>query len=889
MKAELRDPSLNTDELLKKVDLITEQAASTIEKVREDNPFTEEGQQERNDKVKSKLEQAKENYAKAQEEQDQARKDFDNAVQKTLDTIEQSMQQHKDDKQVQQRQDAVRTQSENTKKEIAKQDSNSQPALNKLQETSHNAKNALNGKTKEQDAVVASLKKAQQSQKEHVAASHKERKARGALQNEARQAHRTMIREAESLVKKLSKSEQSTHKQDIEKLQQAIDDGKKTDAPKSLEGVAKTEASIKSLELAKQTFADAVNETRKKALAQSDKQLKSVQELAKEIKGLKDSSELNTEEVVKAIKEESVKNKIEEKAEHLRDKLQTGTEQEKDQRKESFKLDAKEAVAVAEEASQQKKEGTNGGEEGEQVSAEQEMGEGQSESEKSGPLSALLSKALAEKMGLDDGGDDAGGQEGEAANSTKQSAGSGHGVEVEIEGELRRKLMSPQWRTRKLSMNTQKEILSKNAVTVVSKEPPVLRFAKPTLQSEQTNTLQISQDIYVGKLHKREVATLNPNRPRKAHPKFADTDFCAVPFCTTVPKLDGDPSDWNLEHTRLSPGKDVFMQWRPDGLYVLALVQDKSGQFEKADKKTMEDNFWNFDCMEIWFDMKNSKAAKTAQHACQQFWVAPQLPGIRDRNELWEVVWGGHGYKAQRNGQGKQYVGSKVHPGNTGYNIEYFIPRAHLTNLKFFRAGQVIGFLYAINHSSNYSIMTSSLRNYNPNFHYSSQPSSWGNLQLLGTDAALNTLTAEGTAAEYPTVEVSKSLGLMVNDPDSNTDIGAINAVTVRVRNRYGFDGNEKNAEGELLGDWEDVRLQETGKNTGVFKGWVRTTLLPSTTGDEKLGVQPGDILDVDYNDYVRMAGEYDQKMHVEVQVVSPVYNVEGANKNPDVKEPSVQ
>ena len=81
----------------------------------------------------------------------------------------------------------------------------------------------------------------------------------------------------------------------------------------------------------------------------------------------------------------------------------------------------------------------------------------------------------------------------------------------------------------------------------------------------------------------------------------------------------------------------------------------------------------------------------------------------------------------------------------------------------------------------------------------------------------------------------------------------------------------------KLLGDWEDVRLRETGKATGLFEGWLKTTLLPSINGDEKLGVQQGDILDVFYNDAIQRAGEYNRRLDAEVHVVAPVHLVTGA------------
>ncbi|MDP6503631.1 MAG: hypothetical protein QF886_08455, partial [Planctomycetota bacterium] len=199
--------------------------------------------------------------------------------------------------------------------------------------------------------------------------------------------------------------------------------------------------------------------------------------------------------------------------------------------------------------------------------------------------------------------------------------------------------------------------------------------------------------------------------------------------------------------------------------------------------------------------------------------------------------------------------------------------------------GQVLGFHYVINHGvakgqeSDPNLIEPFVQPYNMKVHYSSHPNSWGNLQLLGTDGNLNILGPDGKPSERPIAEVSKVLGMQVIDPDSNTDTAIRNHMTLRVRNRVGFNGDTTSPDGRLLGDWEDLRLTETGRSTGIFEGWLKLTVLPSINGDGRLNAQSGDLLDISYNDFIKTAGEYNQKLAATVHVVAPVFSVEGGRK----------
>ena len=868
------DSEAPKETVLEAVQELTQHSQEQLAILRQQNPYTDEALQIPVQDSQNALQDAETEWTQAIKQEQAARAEFEKSGQAAIQQLTDTLAEHRADAGVQKAQATTKRLAQEAQARLQDKQRKTQDATAKINELQAHAQRVLKDRLTAAQAQsnAAQVKQAHQARADHQRAREQLVKKRNEVMRRALQHHQQVLKEADQLQRRFARTK--SLEEPMSALKKQLDAHRRQGTPKDAEQLHKLQQATAALDQARKTFAQAVNQERTQSLASTERALQELQALTRDVAALQGlNQEQQRDATIAAIKETMLSERIAQKAEHLHKQLRQGTDSEKKQRAEQFQLTASDAVSAAQQQQAEKSATVKG--------AADEASTEQKQTLPHLSMSASLQNILAQKIDRVSTRAEQDDKAEKHSDETPIQAAVSSGFRgIEVDAKALGQRLHSRWQFRKLSLAEKKEILVRNAVSALAQPPPVLRFARPTLDAAKENERVGSADVYVGQISKREIASLDPNRPRQSHPQFQKTDFSAVPFCQSIPTLDGDPSDWDLERTRLHAGKDVFMQWRPDGLYVLALIRDKSGSFEQAAIEQMQQNFWDYDTMEIWFDMKNSKAKKTDQHACQQFWACPKLPGIERDHQLWEIVWGAHGRKLLRSGPGKPYIGSRVHDDQRGYNLEYFIPRALLTNLNYFRAGQVLGFLYVINSSHNPEHMQSSLEHFNPHFHYSSQPSSWGNLQLLGTDAVLHTLTASGEAAEYPSVEVSQSLGLMVTDPDSNTDIGAVNAVTVRVKNRYGFDGRERDADGVELGDWEDVRLLETGKNTGVFKGWVSTTLLPSATGDQKVGVQPGDKLDVLYSDYVRMAGEYDEKMQVEVAVVSPILQVTGAQRS---------
>ncbi|PCJ61856.1 MAG: hypothetical protein COA79_06055 [Planctomycetota bacterium] len=708
---------------------------------------------------------------------------------------------------------------------------------------------------------------------------------------------RKEINENRKLQSNMTKKEQVKNK--TKEDQNQLNKAYKESTSKDLKTLEKSLKKLEQVKAHQEQVAKNLDEKRENTIEQHDRKIEALESLAKDIQSLaKDFLTDNKEKILNKLKEDAINAKIEEKSETLEKNLASGSKKDKKERAKSFKLMAKDTVKAtleSEAADNEEAESENdeeseatADEESEGLDSEDQESEGEGESDqenKSKKALASLQESLSESLGLEEGEGKGQGEKDE--EKKKKDGGKGQRGAVESNSKLTTKLVDIIRNKRKiykrtiLSDKTKREILTQNKNYNLPKEPPILRFAKPTANGKVENPPTPSAQVYVGKITKREGPKLNPERKRKAHPKFIKGDFHAIPHLNKSPVIDAIPSEWNLKKSKVGSAQKVHFAWRPEGLYIYASVRDKSSHFERGSAQAMLSSFWEYDVIELWLDMKNAKSGNTAKNDCQQFFLAPSLPGGRRKAELREVIWSTRGVRAKKDrslSEGKRIIASKIHSDRKGYDLECFISRANIRNLEFFKAGQVLGFLYVIDHGPNHNLEDGSLKNYKHGYPYSENPKAWGNLQLLGTDAKITTLAANGKPTDYPSVEISQPLGIMVTDQDSNTDTASVNYVVVRVKNRYGFNGKKMDNRGNDLGDWEDIRLRETGKSTGIFKGWISTTLMPSTVGDNKLGVQPGDILDVKYNDYVKMAGEYNKKLNVEVHVTSPVLIVNGAN-----------
>jgi hypothetical protein len=202
-----------------------------------------------------------------------------------------------------------------------------------------------------------------------------------------------------------------------------------------------------------------------------------------------------------------------------------------------------------------------------------------------------------------------------------------------------------------------------------------------------------------------------------------------------------------------------------------------------------------------------------------------------------------------------------------GYTTEVFIPRS-LFKVPVFCPGWYIGF--------DCFVVTGELKLAKPTGRgwiqtkpdirtFGNFPERWGDLLLLGTDARLVIQDAAPTWARSEAVIPGRSYLITVIDPDRNVNLAAEDAVMV---------SGEVAWPGETRANDVDIFiLQETGKNTSIFQGYVNTQ--PGRGGQVQgiLEMMPGQEARFGYVDFADSQGRrnviYEQKLPVVCEVMA--------------------
>lgn len=776
------------------------------------------------------------------------------------------------------------------------------------------------------DELLKSVKAEKNEKNENKFTEEQIKESKGSLENaqkifndvktELSKDEQVIKKELETLKKNMSEKEKAENKDAVTGLESAV---------KSLAQSKAVEPKLAALDQA-ESMMDAIksniNEQRKDTLAKSQEQLQKIKDLANEIsEGIQSPSEKKSKDsIVAEIEKQAMTNALSEKTETFEKFLAENESENPDKQSKEFKEEAKDNIEAAikrnsenedskeaadqsaeEEASAEESSAEemseDSGEEGEKSKSKEKgkgkkgQGKGSSESETDQENSALA-KALADKV--DANGKKGNGKEegkgiddGTEKNEKSKTPGKGNGQRLDGNSksptEIAHNIIlrsSKVFNKAAVSAEDEKRIFTENINYEAIRIPPVIKFAKPTANGLPLEIREPSLEIFTGAEIVKTKAIekpKNPERDRIKHEKFTKGNFAAIPYLKNKPVVDGKSNDWHLDKSWVKNDKRIAMGWRSDGFYFFATIRDRTEKFESTNASDMFATWWRFDCVELWVDMQNSKSDDTNKFDCQQFTFWPALTNIRSEPELYEVLWGKRAKntvfkdrKIQVKNDSQNVIASIEHPDHRGYDIEVFIPCENLLNKDFFKGGQVAGFLYIINHGN--LVEDSSLEFYKEGFDgYSSHPSSWGNIQLLGTDAKIEQIDFDKKVIKEKIIEASTNLTLQVTDQDSNQDPNIIDKVTVRVKNENNFDGIKSEDT-----DWEDIKFTETGKNTGVFTGTITLTVAPSKPDDNAICAQPGDILHAYYNDHIQIAGEYDEKTHLTIKVVAPIIKVAG-------------
>ena len=336
-----------------------------------------------------------------------------------------------------------------------------------------------------------------------------------------------------------------------------------------------------------------------------------------------------------------------------------------------------------------------------------------------------------------------------------------------------------------------------------------------------------------------------------AQPNFKTHRFSGVPFLTdNAITIDGDLSDWKdvapleldpvLKGARQPKVKPVhqtgYVAYCPKGLLVAVAAIDTSGKIENH--RPFSD-FWHNDCVEIFIDTVNSKCSARGETHTHQFFGYPFGHVSADEEgggyESVAVFEGKHlDWKRKRYSQ-EELPSAGKHTDN-GWTFEMLIPKVLLRKGEIL-PGRICGFNLQLDTGSDLYYYWTCAELINPSRH----PNTWGDIQLLGSDAKIEIVDEEGEQA-VESVLPGQPVRVRITDPDMNLNDLKKDKVSTTLCT--------------LGGDVETLVLEETDRGSGVFLGAVRTKLNIGAEEAGALEVFEGETVTVEYVDQARAYGE---------------------------------
>ena len=382
-------------------------------------------------------------------------------------------------------------------------------------------------------------------------------------------------------------------------------------------------------------------------------------------------------------------------------------------------------------------------------------------------------------------------------------------------------------------------------------------------------------------------------------PTFANSPrFEGIPFLTRFPRLDGDLSDWGrLRPLMLKPvgpvGEPVlvYAAWNYQGFFFGYRVRQDAERFyfpslwqQTANHNTGEVWYlrvqgvdWAFrgDYLRLMFDTLDARNDNRGEPHTQEFVVFPlgtesdpNLPGIE------RVI------ESQRDAQAKDYRGVKAscklfdaqppleagpdgsgpyraaRADSQGYCMEVFIPRS-LFRQPIFAPGWYVGFDCAIGMGAQPG--NNQFRGQVWATGRADMPHHWGDLLLLGTDPQIVVQDAGSAGTPATRLLPGASYLVTVVDPDRNVRASTKDTVLLSAEVN---DGD---------GDVEVFILNETGPNTGVFRGYVNTQPGVGRQVQGVLEMMPLQQVRLGYVDWANAKGQRNLVYEVRLPVVAGV------------------
>ena len=394
----------------------------------------------------------------------------------------------------------------------------------------------------------------------------------------------------------------------------------------------------------------------------------------------------------------------------------------------------------------------------------------------------------------------------------------------------------------------------------------------------------------------------------KTQPPFANTPrFESIPFLTKFPALDGNLGDWGEIRPLILRGPAnqriwVYAAWNYQGFFFGYYVPQDAEQFYFPSLWQQAHNHntggiwyrkvkgvdWAYrgDYFRLAFDTLDARNTTRGEPHTQEFVVFPlgtegdpTLPGIE------RII------KSQRDAQRKQYRGVKSNcklfpqqppPENgpdgsgpyrvtqrtaKGYTTEVFIPRS-LLKVPVFAPGWYIGFDCAVatgaqgGHRRFRGQVWGGQDLARGGSNAANTPNRWGDLLLLGTDPQIIVQEANSIGRPVSSLIPGRSYLLTVVDPDRNVSPATKDTVLVSA---------------EVIAGGCDVEvfvLNETEKNSGIFRGFINTRPGLGRQVQGALEIMPSQEVRFGYVDFANARGKRNVISQTKLPVIAPVTQI---------------
>lgn len=403
-------------------------------------------------------------------------------------------------------------------------------------------------------------------------------------------------------------------------------------------------------------------------------------------------------------------------------------------------------------------------------------------------------------------------------------------------------------------------------------------------------------------------------------PKFKvpSPRFEAIPFLPRFPRLDGDLSDWGKVRPLVLRGPKgkkpimLYVAWnyqgfffgynvdQPDEEFYYPTMYKTSGKVlayshnRKIEKQTGIGWAFGGDYLRLFFDTLDARGRIRGEPHAQEFIIWPRGTDTDpDRPGLERVISSKRDATSKRHRRIKdsgnlftQQPSVEHGPDGTGpfratrarvrvdrekqgYCTEVFIPRS-LFNEPVFAPGWYVGFDCTV--QMGYSGLRRS-QTWVGAKDGSNRPNSWGDLLLLGTDAYFVVQNADAEYSKTKSVIPGHSYLVTVVDPDRNVSLSVRDTILVSA---------------EVSGGANDVEvyiLKETGKNTGIFRGFVNTQPGFGREVQGVLEVMPENEILFGYLDFANARGQRKVINQIRLPVTAAVLRNSMVTKNGHKKE----